>query len=93
MLQCSKAGCGVFETWFNVLHLATEAQEVIGLRLFKLGAGGAAAQDEAYLMVSEKVEAAALAVTALMSGASADKIVSGYRREVQANARRLAGGR
>lgn len=81
----------MFETWFNVLHLATEAQEVIGLRLFKLSTGGMAAQDEAYLMVSEKVEAAMVATVALMSGATADKIVAGYRREVQANARRLSG--
>lgn len=83
----------MFETWFNVLHLATEAQEVIGLRLFKLSTGGMAAQDEAYLMVSEKVEAAMVATVALMSGATADKIVAGYRREVQANARRLSGRR
>ncbi|HMO28762.1 hypothetical protein [Enterovirga sp.] len=83
----------MFETWFNVLHLATEAQEVIGLRLFKLGTGGAAAQDEAYLMVSEKIDAAMVATVALMSGATADKIVAGYRREVQANARRLSGPR
>lgn len=81
----------VLEPWFNLLSLATEAQEVVGLRLMRLGGGGAAAQDEAYLMVAEKVEATAAAMAALMAGATPSGIVEDVRREVQANARRLSG--
>ena len=80
----------MFETWFNCLHLAAEAHEVVGLRLMKLAQGGLSAHDEAYLMVTEKVDAAIGATFAVMAGASPDKIVTGYRREVQANARRLS---
>ena len=83
----------MFETWFNVLHLATESQEVIGLRMLKLVEGGTGAQDEAYRMVVEKVDAATQAMVQIMSGAPADRIVEGYRSEVQANAARLMGGR
>lgn len=81
----------MFESWFNLLHLTTEAQQVIGLRMLKLGFGGVTALDEAHLMVSEKLEAGTNAVLALMTGATSDNIVEGYRREVQANVRRLAG--
>lgn len=80
----------MFETWFSVLHLATEAHEVIGLRMLKLVQGGTEAQDEAGRMVVEKVDAAAQAVLAMMSGAPASHIVAGYRSEVRANAARLS---
>lgn len=57
--------------------------------MLKLGCGGVAALDEAQLMVSEKLEAGTNAFLALMTGATSDTIVDGYRREVQANVRRL----
>ena len=43
--------------WQSACMLAYEAHEVIRLRLITLAFGGAAACDEAYLMVSEKVVA------------------------------------
>ena len=69
--------------------LAAEAQTVIGLRLMMLGAGGAAAQTEASLMVSEKVGALLEAGATIAGGGSAHRVVAGYRKHVQANARRL----
>ena len=69
--------------------LAAEAQTVIGLRLMMLGAGGAAAQTEASLMVSEKVGALLEAGVTIAGGGSAHRVVAGYRKHVRANARRL----
>ena len=69
--------------------LAAEAQTVIGLRLIMLGAGGAAAQTEASLMVSEKVGALLEAGATIAGGGSAHRVVAGYRKHVRANARRL----
>lgn len=82
-----------FDTW----ALGFEASSVIGLRMLKLAAGGAAAQAEAELMVSEKVAAGVtlpmLAMTGQL-GASAPAIASGslahLRKKVRANRRRLS---
>ena len=70
--------------------LALESNRVIGLRCAKLMRGGKAAQREAHRMVSEKLLAAAKAGTSLMAGASGDKIVAQYRKQVAANAKRLS---
>ncbi len=72
--------------------LGLEAQAVIGLRLTKLAAGGAAAQAEAQRMVSEKILAAGEAAMQIASGASTGAVVAGYRRKVRANHRRLSRG-
>jgi hypothetical protein len=46
-------------SWMNLSldawSLGFEAQQVIGLRMVKMALGGAAASDEASLMVSEKM--------------------------------------
>lgn len=81
------------DTW----ALGFEASTVIGLRMMKLAAGGAAAQAEAQLMVGEKVAAGItlpmLAITGHL-GASPPAIASGslthLRRKVRANRRRLS---
>lgn len=77
--------------------LGLEASTVIGLRMMKLAAGGAAAQAEAQLMVSEKVAASLVLPTMAASGklgATAPAIASGslahLRRKVRANRRRLS---
>lgn len=72
--------------------LAMESQQVIGLRLAKLAAGGSGAQAEAQRMVSEKIMAAHEAALLLATGGSTAKVMAGYRRKVRANARRLAVG-
>lgn len=79
--------------------LGLEASAVVGLRMMKLAAGGAAAQAEAQLMVGEKLAAGmALPMLAMTGqlGASGPAIASGslahLRRKVRANRRRLAKG-
>jgi hypothetical protein len=71
------------------MMLALEANQVIGLRLLKLMAGGKRARREAELMVSEKVDEAIRAGASLMAGASGEDVVRRYRRRVAANAKRL----
>ena len=84
-----------FDSW----SLGLEASTVIGLRMMKLAAGGAAAQAEAQLMVGEKVSTSMtlpmLAMTGQL-GASGPAIAAGslahLRKKVRANRRRLARG-
>jgi hypothetical protein len=89
--------------WFSLsmdaMRLGFEAQSVIGLRLAKAAWGGAAAQDEAQLMVCEKTQAAidaqVVLATSLLSGQGhlgPARAVALYRRRVKANQRRLLGG-
>lgn len=80
----------MFPSWFNVMMLTFEAQQAIWLRTMRLALGGAAAEAEASRMISEKVAANAAATRALMGGASADRVVKGYRRKVRANIKRLS---
>ncbi len=75
--------------WFQLAMLTAEAQQVMWLRMMRLAAGGPGAKREAERMVSEKVTAAGAAAGRLMTGATADSVVRGYRRKVRANARRL----
>ncbi len=86
----------MFGSWFRLgmdaTMLAVESQQVIGLRLMKLSAGGAGGQAEAQRMITEKVLAAGEAALMVASGASTAKVIAGYRRKVRANARRLSKG-
>jgi hypothetical protein len=77
--------------WFAAAMLAFESCEVMGLRLAKLAGGDLAADDEARLMMSEKVDAMVEAGASLMAGASAADVIGRYREHVAANARRLSG--
>ena len=70
--------------------LAVESQQVIWLRSIKLAAGGPQAQQEARLMMSEKIAAAIREGGRLMMGSSADSVVKRYRKRVKANVRRLS---
>ena len=79
--------------------LGAESSAVIGLRVMKMAAGGAAAEAEALRMVSEKMEAGLALQTMALTGAlgvtphgAAAKAVAHYRRKVRANRRRLVGG-
>ena len=86
----------MFGAWWKLgvdaTLLAFESQQVIGMRLVKLSAGGAAAQVEAQRMVSEKIMAAGEAALLVASGGSTARVVAGYRRKVRANACRLSRG-
>jgi hypothetical protein len=74
----------------SLMMLALEANHVVGLRLMKLMWGGKRARRESQRMINEKIDAAFKAGASIMSGASADEIVGGYRRRVAANAKRLS---
>ncbi len=76
--------------WLAGAMLAFESCEVIRLRLAKLAAGDGAADCEARLMVSEKVDAMFEAGASLMAGASAASVIGRYREHVAANAKRLS---
>jgi hypothetical protein len=80
-------------------RLGAESSAVIGLRVLKMAAGGAAAEAEAHRMVSEKVEASLALQTLAMTGGlgvtphtAAVRTVAHYRRKVRANRRRLLKG-
>jgi hypothetical protein len=85
---------GWLKTWLALsadnARLALEAQQVIGLRMMKLAAGGAAAQAEMTRMFTEKAFAGGEAAATLAFGGSARKVVRGYRTRVKANRRRLS---
>jgi len=75
-----------YEFWM----LAFESQQAICLRTTKLSSGGAAAEVEAKLMVTEKVQAAQSAIESLLGGVPPVRIVQRYRSAVQANVSRLS---
>ncbi len=68
--------------------LAMEAQTVIGIRLTQL-AMGRGSPAETRLMVTEKMLAFVEAAVTMATGGSAHTVVSGYRKHVRANVKRL----
>ncbi|MFC3693111.1 hypothetical protein [Chenggangzhangella methanolivorans] len=84
----------MYGTWWknsmSVAMLAFEAQGVIAQRMMLVGLGGPKVQAEMNRMVSEKLLAAAHAGFQIATGASQEAVISGYRRKVRANARRLS---
>ena len=80
----------MFPSFLNLMMLTLEAQQVIWLRTMRLALGGARAETEAALMVSEKLAANGAAAVQMMTGASGDAVVRGYRKKVRANIRRLS---
>ncbi len=73
-----------------MMMLAGEAQQVIWLRTMKLALGGAKAEREANLMVSEKISSAQVETLKLMMGGSLDATTKNVRRKVRANRKRLS---
>ena len=78
--------------WFSGAMLAMEASEVIRLRLEKFAHGDADSEQEACLMVTEKLVAALQVGAQLLSGATPASIIGFYRDRVAANAKRLSTG-
>lgn len=77
--------------------LGLDAGAVVGLRLAKLGRGGAAARRERVRMVGEKLQAAfdagAIATRSLASGnahRAPERVLALYCKRVAANAKRLS---
>lgn len=77
---------------YEATMLAPEANGVIGLRLIKIAQGGVDAGQEINLMVQEKLDAAAEALTTVVGGGSVETVLAAYRRRVALNARRLCFG-
>jgi hypothetical protein len=77
---------------YEATMLALEANAVIGLRLLKIAHGGVDAAQEVNLMVQEKVDAAAEAMTTLLGGGGLETVLAAYRRRVAFNAERLSPG-
>ena len=75
---------------YEATMLALEANSVIGLRLIRIAHGDVDATREVNLMVQEKVDAAAEAMTTLAGGGSIEAVLAGYRRRVAYNAQRLS---
>ncbi len=78
------------KSWLNMMMLAGEAQQVIWLRTMKLALGGAKAEREAKLMVSEKIASAQIETLKLMMGGSLETTTKNVRRKVRANRKRLS---
>jgi len=72
------------------IHLAIEANEVIGLRILSITSGKTAAFTEIQLMIAEKLDAGAEAGRSLISGQSATSVIERYRELVASNRRRLS---
>ena len=85
-------GSEMFFPGYEAAMLTLEANSVIGLRLIKIAHGGVDAVQEVHLMVQEKVDAAAEAMTTLVGGGSVEAVLAGYRRRVAFNAQRLSAG-
>lgn len=82
---------------FNAWSLGFEASSVIGLRLMKIAAGGAAGEAETRLMFREKFEAGWTIQGKVLTGAlgqtlqtATARTLAHYRRKVRSNQRRLA---
>jgi hypothetical protein len=81
--------------WFvcavDMTLLALEAQRVMALRMTRMTSGGARAQAEAQLMVTEKILAAMRTWPMFWLRGSPSKALGHYRSRVRANERRLSG--
>ena len=93
----SKASGAWFRAGVDAWSLGFEASTVIGLRMAKLAAGGAAASDEAELMVAEKLRAGlelqtqlAMAPFGLTPLRGTQQALKHYRGKVAANRKRLS---
>jgi hypothetical protein len=90
MLKPAVMEKNMLKFWYDMSMLGFEAQQVIWLRTMKIAMGGKAGQREAVRMVSEKLVAAQHAGANLAMGKSVNSVVSGYRKKVRANRRRLS---
>ena len=79
----------IYRSWFNLMMLAAESQQVILLRTLKLAAGGKKAKAEARRMVTEKVVSFCDEASKLALGATPQSVISRHRKKVQANSHRL----
>ena len=75
---------------FEIAGAMADVHQVVALRLRAISLGGAAADAEAQLMVTEKVQAAFDAGVLVAAGGSPEQVVELYRGKVRANLERLS---
>ena len=79
-----------FYPWYPALMLAVESNNVMDIRLRSIATGKVNANEEARLMISEKVDAAFEASLMVVSGRKPADVIDFYRKHVAANAARLS---
>jgi hypothetical protein len=75
--------------WYSALTLMVDALQVIDMRLRQIAAG-AGTPDEMFLMMTEKLDAAAEAHFIFIRGGDCSQVVEHYRKIVAANVERLS---
>jgi hypothetical protein len=80
----------MFGPWITVSLLALESSEAIGLRIVKLARGGVDAENEARLLVTEKIVAVVDTSMRLLCGATTSDVIGRFREQVAANVLRLS---
>ena len=83
----------MLNSWFDTSTLFIQSQRVISLRLGKMAWGGRGAQDEAFRMVAEKIEASRNSMLMLMAGGSGSMVLAHYNELVADNIERLTADR
>ena len=76
--------------WYAASMLAVESGQVVRMRLEKFASCDDDVEQEAQLMVSEKIAAAFEAAANWLAGATPGAIIGRYREHVAANAKRLS---
>jgi hypothetical protein len=80
----------VMLVWYSMMTLMADALQVVDIRLRQLIAGEGTPAD-VFLMVTEKMDAAAEARTIFLRSGDCNQVVDHYRRIVSANIQRLSG--
>jgi hypothetical protein len=75
--------------WYTMITLMADALQVVDMRLRQITTGKGAA-DEVFLMVAEKIDAAAEARTIFLRSGDCNQVVDHYRRIVSANFQRVS---
>src|SRR6478752_2840119 len=75
--------------WYSALLLMTDALQVMDMRLRQIAAGNGTSE-EMFLMVAEKLDAAAEARTIFVRGGDYTHVLEHYRKIVAANVERLS---
>jgi hypothetical protein len=80
----------MFKFWYQAAMLSFESHRVMSLRMMKFAGGGAQAQTEANLMMTEKISEAMAVTATLLRGGTGQAVVAQVRRRVRSNSRRLS---
>jgi hypothetical protein len=76
--------------WFSMVTLIADAVQVVDMRLRQIATDNGT-PEEMFLMVAEKIDAAAEARTIMLRGGDCNQVIDHYRKIVLANVQRLTG--